>query len=218
MVPPEVDLFAFEGVRLVVDGTTVLDGVDARIPAEGLTAIVGPSGSGKSTLLRLCNRLEVPTSGRVRFRGDDLADLDPLRLRRRVGMVFQRPTLPLWLSWVWVVYMVGFASVVVTRRAPEVPGPLSIALAATGAAAAVSLGVIFGFDIVPVEGRAIVPLAGHHRHRGQHRPHEEALHPRPPPRPPHPRSGVAIPVIEGADALRTDRFDETIDLYTGPPA
>ena len=133
-------------------------------------------------------------------------------------MVFQRPTLPLWLSWVWVVYMVGFASVVVTRRAPEVPGPLSIALAATGAAAAVSLGVIFGFDIVPVEGRAIVPLAGHHRHRGQHRPHEEALHPRPPPRPPHPRSGVAIPVIEGADALRTDRFDETIDLYTGPPA
>ena len=93
MVPPEVDLFAFEGVRLVVDGATVLDGVDARIPDEGLTAIVGPSGSGKSTLLRLCNRLEVPTAGRVRFRGDDLADLDPLRLRRRVGMVFQRPTL-----------------------------------------------------------------------------------------------------------------------------
>lgn len=93
MVPPEVDLFAFEGVRLVVDGTTVLDGVDARLPDRGLTAIVGPSGSGKSTLLRLCNRLEVPTEGLVRFRGDDLATLDPLALRRRVGMVFQRPTL-----------------------------------------------------------------------------------------------------------------------------
>lgn len=93
MVPPEVDLFAFEGVRLVVDGATVLDGVDARLPDDGLTAIVGPSGSGKSTLLRLCNRLEVPTEGTVRFRGDDLAALDPLALRRRVGMVFQRPTL-----------------------------------------------------------------------------------------------------------------------------
>ena len=93
MVPPEVDLFAFEGVRLVVDGATVLDGVDARLPEEGLTAIVGPSGSGKSTLLRLCNRLEVPTEGRVRFRGEDVAALDPLTLRRRVGMVFQRPTL-----------------------------------------------------------------------------------------------------------------------------
>ena len=54
--------------------------------------MVGPSGSGKSTLLRLCNRLEVPAAGVVRFRGDDLAGLDPLHLRRRVGMVFQRPT------------------------------------------------------------------------------------------------------------------------------
>lgn len=70
------------------------------------------------------------------------------------------PDAPLWLSWAWVVFMVGFASVVVTRRAPEVPGLLPIALAATGAAAVVSLGVIFGFGIFPVEGRAIVPLAG----------------------------------------------------------
>jgi len=90
---PEVDLFRFEDVRLEVDGATILDGVDAGVPDRGLTALVGPSGSGKSTLLRLCNRLEVPTSGRVRFRGDDLASLDALALRRRVGMVFQRPTL-----------------------------------------------------------------------------------------------------------------------------
>lgn len=62
------------------------------MPARGVTAIVGPSGAGKSTLLRLCNRLEAPTSGRVLFRGIDVAELDPLRLRRRVGMVFQQPT------------------------------------------------------------------------------------------------------------------------------
>jgi putative ABC transport system ATP-binding protein len=53
--------------------------------------IVGPSGGGKTTLLRLLNRLEVPTSGEIRFRGDPLDSLDPLVLRRRVGMVFQRP-------------------------------------------------------------------------------------------------------------------------------
>ena len=93
MPQPEVDLFRFEDVRLEVDGATILDGVDAGVPDRGLTALVGPSGSGKSTLLRLCNRLEVPTSGRVRFRGDDVASLDALALRRRVGMVFQRPTL-----------------------------------------------------------------------------------------------------------------------------
>jgi putative ABC transport system ATP-binding protein len=42
-------------------------------------------------MLRLCNRLEVATSGTVRFRGDDVLALDPLRHRRRVGRVFQRP-------------------------------------------------------------------------------------------------------------------------------
>jgi len=57
-----------------------------------VTVVVGPSGSGKSTLLRLCNRLEAPTSGTVRFHGEDVAGLEPLGLRRRVGMVFQRPT------------------------------------------------------------------------------------------------------------------------------
>jgi putative ABC transport system ATP-binding protein len=57
-----------------------------------VTVLVGPSGSGKSTLLRCCNRLEAPDGGVVRFRGDDVAGLDPLVLRRRVGMVFQRPT------------------------------------------------------------------------------------------------------------------------------
>lgn len=93
MAQPEVDLFCFERVSVSVDGATLLDEVDVRIRSVGLTAIVGPSGSGKSTLLRLCNRLEVPSSGRVRYRGDDVAGLDPLALRRRVGMVFQRPTL-----------------------------------------------------------------------------------------------------------------------------
>jgi UDP-glucose/iron transport system ATP-binding protein len=85
--------FAFEGVVVEFDGVRVLDQVTADVPEGGVTVLLGPSGSGKSTLLRLCNRLEIPTSGRVRFRGDDVAGLDPLALRRRVGMVFQRPTL-----------------------------------------------------------------------------------------------------------------------------
>ena len=66
--------------------------VTGTIPDEGVTVVIGPSGAGKSTLLRTCNRLEAPTSGTVRYRDDDVAGLDPLHLRRRVGMVFQRPT------------------------------------------------------------------------------------------------------------------------------
>ena len=84
-------LFSFEGVGVTLGGRDVLGEVQLEIPEGGCTVLVGPSGSGKSTLLRLCNRLEVPTAGVVRFRGEDVARLDPLRHRRRVGMVFQRP-------------------------------------------------------------------------------------------------------------------------------
>jgi putative ABC transport system ATP-binding protein len=84
----------FEFLDVVVERQRVraLDGLSAAIPSRGVTALFGPSGSGKSTLLRLCNRLEVPTSGQVSFCGKDIGGLDPLWLRRRVGMCFQRPT------------------------------------------------------------------------------------------------------------------------------
>lgn len=84
--------FDFEDVTVERDGVRALDGFTAAVPATGVTAVFGPSGAGKSTLLRLCNRLEVPASGRVLFRGRDIAGLDPLQLRRQVGMCFQRPT------------------------------------------------------------------------------------------------------------------------------
>lgn len=88
--------FCFEDVSVVVatasgEATAILDHVDLVLPGRGLTVIAGPSGSGKSTLLRLCNRLEVPTGGRILLEGLPIAEMDPLVLRRRAGMVFQRP-------------------------------------------------------------------------------------------------------------------------------
>jgi putative ABC transport system ATP-binding protein len=85
-------LFEFDDVVVEAGGQRILDGATASVPATGITCLVGPSGSGKSTMLRLCNRLEVASSGEVRFRGVDVQALDPLAHRRRVGMVFQRPT------------------------------------------------------------------------------------------------------------------------------
>src|SRR5262249_14895443 len=82
--------FEFERVTVLRAGRRVLDEVTARIPVAGITVVSGPSGAGKTTLLRLCNRLEVPDSGTIRHRGRPLDELDPLALRRRVGMVFQR--------------------------------------------------------------------------------------------------------------------------------
>jgi putative ABC transport system ATP-binding protein len=87
-----VPLFELEDVEVVLGGRTVLDIASLAMRDGGVTVLLGPSGSGKSTLLRLCNRLEVPTSGVVRFRGQDVAALDPLSHRRCAGMVFQRPT------------------------------------------------------------------------------------------------------------------------------
>jgi putative ABC transport system ATP-binding protein len=55
--------------------------------------IVGPSGSGKSSLLRLLNRLDEPTTGTVYLDGVDYRQIAPRELRRRVGMVTQRPFL-----------------------------------------------------------------------------------------------------------------------------
>ena len=84
--------FELERVTVVRAGRLVLNEITTRIPAAGITVVAGPSGAGKTTLLRLCNRLAVPDAGIIHYRGQSLGELDPLELRRRVGMVFQRPT------------------------------------------------------------------------------------------------------------------------------
>lgn len=82
--------FSFEGVVVEAGGSEILR-VDAlEVPASGITVVTGPSGSGKSTLLRLCNRLISPTTGVVRFRGVDIATINPRELRRKLGLVSQR--------------------------------------------------------------------------------------------------------------------------------
>lgn len=90
---PTGTLFSFRQVGVQRGGRWILRAVTVDVPAAGITGIVGPSGAGKTSLLRLCNRLDVPDSGSVLYRGRDLAELDVLRHRRRVGMVFQQPTL-----------------------------------------------------------------------------------------------------------------------------
>lgn len=69
----------------------VLKSISMNIEKGEVVCIIGPSGSGKSTFLRCLNLLEVPTSGKVYYNGIILdADLDSKKLRREVGMVFQR--------------------------------------------------------------------------------------------------------------------------------
>lgn len=79
------------GLGYAVEGTGILKGISVGIPGGKITCVVGPSGAGKSTLLRAINRLIEPDRGEVYLDGLATSGMDPLELRRRVGMVFQTP-------------------------------------------------------------------------------------------------------------------------------
>ncbi|MFD8573661.1 betaine/proline/choline family ABC transporter ATP-binding protein [Streptomyces sp. NPDC057694] len=66
-----------------------VDSVNMEIKAGELIIFVGPSGCGKSTTLKMINRLIEPTSGRIRIGGEDVTDMDPVKLRRKVGYAIQ---------------------------------------------------------------------------------------------------------------------------------
>lgn len=114
-------LFGLDRVTLRRDGKVVLDELTVSLP-EGASCVAGPSGAGKSTLLRLLNRLSDPESGVVRYRGDDVRGLDPLELRREVGLVPQLPALVPGT----VEDNVRFAAEL-GERAPDVPRLLDLA-------------------------------------------------------------------------------------------
>ena len=81
------------GLQYAAGGVEILKGVNARFPEGEISCVVGPSGAGKSTLLRAVNRLIEPAAGEVYLDGSPTSGMDPLLLRRRVGMVFQLPAL-----------------------------------------------------------------------------------------------------------------------------
>ncbi len=85
--------FELHDVTAGPQGAPIVRSISLELSCRGVTALAGPSGAGKSSLLRLLNRLADPTTGRVEFDGRDLTEWDPVELRRRVGMVFQRPPL-----------------------------------------------------------------------------------------------------------------------------
>jgi phosphate transport system ATP-binding protein len=113
--PPEVDrsnldassepahgqsavVFEVRDVAVSYSGVAAVEGVSLDVREHEITALIGPSGCGKSTLLRSFNRMNdlivgAELSGRIAYHGHDLygPDVDPVEVRRRIGMVFQKP-------------------------------------------------------------------------------------------------------------------------------
>ncbi|MEU3955296.1 ATP-binding cassette domain-containing protein, partial [Streptomyces achromogenes] len=72
------------------DGTTAVDDLSFEVAEGELVTLVGPSGCGKTTTMMMVNRLIEPTCGRILVDGRDIAGVDPVRLRRRIGYVIQQ--------------------------------------------------------------------------------------------------------------------------------
>jgi len=93
------DLSVISGARRRTKKRAILEGVSLDFPPHSLTAVVGPSGCGKTTFVRSLNRMVELTpgltvTGEVRYLGQNIYDrhVNPVMVRRRIGMVFQRPT------------------------------------------------------------------------------------------------------------------------------
>ncbi|WP_432178102.1 ABC transporter ATP-binding protein [Streptomyces sp. NBC_00063] len=72
------------------DGTTAVDDLSFEVGEGELVTLVGPSGCGKTTTMMMVNRLIEPTSGRILVDGEDISQVDPVKLRRRIGYVIQQ--------------------------------------------------------------------------------------------------------------------------------
>ena len=91
-------IFAVDGLDAIYSGKTAVKGVTMEVYKNLVTAIIGPSGCGKSTYIRCFNRMNdlIPgftQTGTIRYHGHDIcgSNIDPVAVRRNIGMVFQRP-------------------------------------------------------------------------------------------------------------------------------
>jgi phosphate transport system ATP-binding protein len=98
VAPPAEAVFELNGVGVSYGAKEAVRDITFDVYAKRITALIGPSGCGKSTLIRCLNRMNdlIPgavVSGDVRYHGEDLygAGVDPVQVRKRIGMVFQKP-------------------------------------------------------------------------------------------------------------------------------
>jgi phosphate transport system ATP-binding protein len=88
--------FKISGVNFFYGAKQALHGISLDVPTNRVTALIGPSGCGKSTFLRNLNRMQetirhTRLEGEILLDGQNILGMDVVKLRRRVGMVFQRP-------------------------------------------------------------------------------------------------------------------------------
>ncbi|MEE8340521.1 MAG: ATP-binding cassette domain-containing protein [Candidatus Neomarinimicrobiota bacterium] len=86
-------IFKIANINYSVERLNILRDISLTINQKDFIVLLGPSGSGKSTLLRMLNCLNSPSSGTIIFDDKPIADYNIARLRQKIGMVFQSPTM-----------------------------------------------------------------------------------------------------------------------------
>ncbi|MDG4806621.1 ATP-binding cassette domain-containing protein [Micromonospora sp. WMMD1120] len=87
---PRAASISLQGIqKRYPNGTEAVRDLSLDVRAGELVVLIGPSGCGKSTVLRMINRLIEPTGGRIMLGDEDVTDVDPVSLRRRIGYVIQ---------------------------------------------------------------------------------------------------------------------------------
>jgi phosphate transport system ATP-binding protein len=96
--PAEDTVFSLSDVSVNYGPKRAISDITLNVPVRRVTALIGPSGCGKSTLLRCLNRMNdlIPNArveGTIQYHGTNIYDrsVDPVEVRRRIGMVFQKP-------------------------------------------------------------------------------------------------------------------------------
>ncbi len=79
----------FQNCYYQIEDTKILKNITGEVKAGKITTFIGPSGSGKTSLFRLINSLSSKTSGEIFINGIETNEIDPISLRKKVGIVFQ---------------------------------------------------------------------------------------------------------------------------------
>lgn len=87
------EILKIENLNLEIGIVKILKDISFTVQKKEIIALLGPSGSGKSSLLKSINMLNTPSCGQIKYHNNDIQEISPMALRKKIGYVLQKPTL-----------------------------------------------------------------------------------------------------------------------------
>ena len=88
-----MEILKIENLNLEIGTVKILKDISFTVQKKEIIALLGPSGSGKSSLLKSINMLNTPSCGQIKYHNNDIQEISPMALRKKIGYVLQKPTL-----------------------------------------------------------------------------------------------------------------------------